>query len=95
MEGPLLDRDIYGFRYFVFVDGFTRYTAELPIVSWSYLSDAHKLFEARAERVSGALVVNLHADSEFISGDLPLHLRNKGIALLLTQAYAPEINWHC
>lgn len=93
IKGPLLDKDIYGFRYFVvFVDEFSRYTVELPMISRSHLCDAYKLFEARAERVSGTSVVNLHADGEFISDDLRLHLRNRGIALLLTQPYAPEMN---
>ena len=93
IKGPLLDKDIYGFRYFViFVDEYTRYSVELPMTQRSHLCDAYKLFEARAERISGRLIVNLHADGEFISDDLRSHLRNKGIALLLTQPYAPQMN---
>lgn len=93
IKGPLLDKDIYGFRYFaIFVDEFTRYSVELPMTRRSHLCDAYKLFEARAERVSGCMIVNLHADGEFISDDLRTHLRNRGIALLLTQPYAPQMN---
>ena len=93
IKGPLLDKDILGYRYFVvFVDEFSRYTVELPLTHRGHLCNAYKLFEARAERLSGALVVNLHADGEFIGEDLRTHLRNKGIALLLTQPYAPQMN---
>ena len=93
VKGPLLDRDIYGFRYFVvFLDEFTRYTFELPMVDRGQLCNAYKLFEARAERVSGCSVLHLHADGEFIGDDLRLHLRNRGIELYLTQPYAPQMN---
>ena len=93
VKGPLLDRDIYGFRYFVvLLDEFTRYTVELPLVDRGQLCNAYKLFEARAERVSGCSVLHLHADGEFIGDDLRLHLRNRGIELCLTQPYAPQMN---
>ena len=93
VKGPLLDRDIYGFRYFVvFLDEFTRYTFELPMIDRGQLCNAYKLFEARAERVSGCSVLHLHADGEFIGDDLRLHLRNRGIELCLTQPYAPQMN---
>lgn len=93
IKGTLLEKDIYGFRYFViFVDEFTRYSVELLITQRSHLCDAYKLFEARAERISGSLIVNLHADGEFIRDDVRTHLRNRRIALLLTYPYAPQMN---
>lgn len=93
VTGPLLDRDIYGFRYFVvFLDEFMRYTVELPMVDRGQLYNAYKLFEARAERVFGCSVLHLHADGEFIGDDLQLHLCNRGIELCLTQPYAPQMN---
>lgn len=44
-----------------FIEEFSKYTVELPMISRSHLCD-DKLFEARAERVSSTLVLNLHAE---------------------------------
>lgn len=93
IKGPLLEKDIYGFRYMViFIDELTRWTEQYPMLARSDLFNIYKLYEARMERLSGEYVVHLHADGEYISNDFRLHLRNKGISLFLTQPYAQQMN---
>ena len=93
IKGPLLEKDIYGFRYMmIFIDELTRWTEQYPMLARSDLFNIYKLYEARMERLSGELIVHLHADGEYISNDFRLHLRNKGISLFLTQPYAPQMN---
>lgn len=93
IKGPLLAKDIHGFRYMVvFVDEFTRWTEEYPMLTRSDLFNVYKLYEARMERITGERILNLHADGKYIGNDLRTHLRNHGVALLLTQPYAPQMN---
>lgn len=95
VKGPLLDKDIYGFRFFVtFIDEFTRYTVVVPLLQKSDVFNAFKLFEARAERVANAPIVNLHCDGggEYLSNEFRAYARNKGIHVLITQPYGPEMN---
>ena len=95
LKGPLLDKDVYGFRFFiVFVDEHSRYTSVYPLVEKADAFNAFRIFEARAERVSGHKIVNLHVDGggEFINNSLRSHCRDRGIAIYLTQAYSPEMN---
>ena len=50
VKGPLLARDVHGFKYFViFVDEKSRYTHMYPLLAKSDVFDAYKLFEARVE----------------------------------------------
>ena len=95
LKGPLLDNDVYGFRFFViFVDEKSRYTKVFPLLAQSDAFNAFKVFEARAERVTGRRIINLHVDGggEFLSGDFRTHCRNRGIEIFPTQAYSPEMN---
>ena len=49
LKGPLLDKDVYGFRYFiVFVDEHTCYTSVYPLVDKSEAFSAFRIFEARS-----------------------------------------------
>ena len=95
LKGPLLDKDVYGFRFFiVFVDEHSRYTAVYPLVDKAEAFSAFRIFEARAERVIGNQIVNLHVDGggEFINNSFRSHCRDRGIAIYFTQAYSPEMN---
>ena len=47
VKGPLLDKDIHGFRYFIiFVDEKSRYIFVYPLLEKSHVFPAFKLFEA-------------------------------------------------
>lgn len=97
VKGPLLDKDIYGFHFFVtFIDEFTRLTVVFPLEKKSDVFNAFKLFEARAERMGGPgnSILNIHCDGggEYMSNEFRAYLRNKGIHVFNTQPYAPEMN---
>lgn len=95
VKGPLLDKDVHGFRYFViFVDEKSRYTAVFPLLQKSDVFDAYKLYEVRVERVTNLKIVNLHVDvgGEWVNNLMHVHCRNRGIELYLTAGYAPSMN---
>lgn len=95
LKGPLLDKDVYGFRFFAtFIDEFTRWTVVFPLNQKGDLFNAFKLFEARAERVSNQKIMNLHCDGggEYMSNEFRAYCRDKGIHVLVTQPYGPEMN---
>lgn len=96
LKGPLpVDADVYGFRFFIiFIDEKSRYTKAYPLLEKSNAFGAFKVFEARAERVTGNRIINLHVDGggEFLSSEFRTHCRNRGIELCTTQAYSPEMN---
>ena len=97
VKGPLLDKDVYGFRYFcTFICEFTRWTVEYPLLHKNHVFGAYKLFESRYERRTsdGEKIVYLHIDNgpEYLTNDFRTYLRNKGVALCVTQPYSPEMN---
>ena len=95
VKGPLLDRDVYGFHFFcVFVDEATRWIVAYPMLQKGHVFGAYKLFEARYERLSGERVLHIHFDGggEYMSTEFQTHLRNRGVAVCVTQAYSPEMN---
>lgn len=95
VKGPLLQKDVHGFRYFVvFVDEKSRYTFTYPLLEKSDVFPAFKLFESRTERLTGSSILHLHVDvgGEWVSGDMRAHCRNRGIEILFTSGYAPNMN---
>ena len=95
VKGPLLNRDILGFRFFVvFVDEKSRFLTTFPLLAKSDVFNAYKLFEARVERLTGCKIVNFHVDigGEWVSNDMRGHCRNRGIELLFTAGYTPNMN---
>lgn len=95
IKGPLLNRDVYGFRFFcIFICEFTRWTAVYPLLEKGHAFGAFKIYEARYERLASEKILNLHIDGgpEFLSTAFRSHLRNAGIALCVTQPYSPEMN---
>ena len=95
IKGPLLDKDVYGFKFFcTFICEYTRWTAEYPLLEKGQVFEAYTLFEARFERLAGERILHLHIDGgpEYLTNDFRSHLRNKGVALCVTQPYSPEMN---
>lgn len=95
LKGPLLDKDIYGFRYFcTFICEFTRWIVQYPLLEKSHTFGAYKLFATRYERLAGSPILGLHIDggSEYFTNEFRLHLRNTGVAVCPTQTYSPEMN---
>jgi len=95
IKGPLLDKDVYGFKFFcTFICEHTRWTAEYPLLEKGHVFGAYKLFEARFERLAGERILHLHIDGgpEYLTNDFRSHLCNKGVALCVTQPYSPEMN---
>ena len=95
LKGPLLDKDIYGFRYFcTFICEYTRWIVQYPLLEKKHTFGAYKLFAARYEKLAGSPILNLHIDggSEYFTNEFRLHLRNTGVAVCPTQPYSPEMN---
>ena len=68
--GPLLDKDIYGFRYFItFTDEATRYTWTYLLVDKADAFNAFLAFQAQVEQQSGLKIKGVYADNggEYIS----------------------------
>ena len=95
LKGPLLDKDVFGYRYFaIFVNEKTRYMKVYPLLEKSDTFGAFRIYEARSERVTGAKIIHLHVDGggEFMSDSFRSHCRDRGIAIFCTQPYSPEMN---
>jgi len=95
IKSPLLDKDIYGFKFFfTFICEHTHWTAEYPLLKKRQVFGAYKLFEARYEKLAGEHILHLHRDGgpEYLTNDFRSHLRNKGVILCVTQSYSPKIN---
>ena len=93
--GPLLDKDIYGFKYFItFTDEVTRYTWTYPLVEKSDAFNAFLVFQAQVERQSGLKIKGVYADngSEYISNQFRAYLHDNGMILYTSQPYSPEMN---
>lgn len=73
VKGPLLEKDIHGFHYFVvFLDEKSRFTTIYPLLEKGDVFSAFKLFEARIEQLSGLRIINLHVDlgGEWVSNNM-------------------------
>ena len=95
VKGPLLEKDLYGFRYFcTFICEFTRWTVQYPLLHKNHVFGAYKLYEARYERLANEKILYLHIDggSEYLTNDFRTYLRGRGVALSVTQPYSPEMN---
>ena len=95
VKGPLLEKDVYGFKYFViFIDEKSRFTTVYPLLQKTDVFAAYKLFEARMERVAGCQILNLHVDmgGEWTLNEMRAHCRNRGIEILFTAGYTPNMN---
>ena len=95
LKGPCLDKDVYGFRYFVaFTDEKTRFTRVFPIVNKSDTFGAFKTYQAQSERETGCKILALMIDGggEFLSNEWRTHCLNQGIVIRTTQPYSPEMN---
>ena len=95
IKGPLLHRDVYGFRFFcVFICEFTRWAVVYPLLEKGHAFGTYKLYEARYERLASQSITHLHIDggTEFLSHAFRSHLRDSGVALCVTQPYSPEMN---
>ena len=95
VKGPLLEKDLYGFRYFcTFICEFTRWTVQYPLLHKNHVFGAYKLYEARYERLANEKVLYLHIDggSEYLTNEFRTYLRGRGVALSNTQPYSPEMN---
>ena len=95
LKGPLLDKDIYGFRYFcTFICEHTCCIVQYPLLEKRHTFSAYKLFAAWYEKLAGSSILNLHihGGSEYFTNEFRLHLRNDGVAVCPTQPYSPEMN---
>ena len=95
LKGALLEQDVYSFKFFIaFVEEKTRYTNIYPLLEKGDAFGAFKIYEARAERVTGYKIVNLHVDGggEFVSNNFRAHCRDRGIAIHFTQPYSTEMD---
>ena len=64
VKGPLLDKAIYSFCYFVtFTDDKTRFSWVFPLFTKSEVFAAFRLFETMVERETGLKIKALHMDS--------------------------------
>ena len=73
LKGPLLEKDVYGFKFFIaFIEEKTRYTNVYPLLENGDAFVAFKIYEARAERVTGYKIVNLYVDGggELVTNNL-------------------------
>lgn len=95
LKGTCLDKDIYGFKYFVtFTDEKTRFTHTFPILEKSFAFSAFKTFKAQAERESDYNILQLMLDGggELLSNEWRTYCLNEGIVIRITQPYSPEMN---
>ena len=95
LKGPCLDKDIYGFKYFVtFTDEKTRFTRTFPIVEKSNAFGAFKTFKAQAERETDCKILSIMTDGggEFLSHEWRTYCLNEGIVMHTTPPYTPEMN---
>ena len=71
LKGPCLDKDVYGFRYFIaFTDEKSRYTHVFPLLQKSDSFGAFRTFKAQAERECGNQLLALMVDG---GGELLSH----------------------
>ena len=95
VKEPLLDKDVYGFRFFcTFICKYARWTVQYPLLEKNQVFGAYKLFESRSERRANERILHLNIDGgrEYLSNEFRTHLRNKGVALCITQPYSPKMN---
>ena len=95
IKGPCLDKDIYGFRYFMLcVDEKTRFCKTYLMVDRNEAFACFKSFHVESERESGCLLIELQIDAgpELVSNDFRAYLINRGIKLRITAPYTPEMN---
>ena len=95
LKGPCIDKDIYGFKYFVtFTDEKTRFTRTFPIVEKSSAFGAFKTFKAQAERETDCKILSIMTDGggEFLSHEWRTYCLNEGIVMHTTPPYTPEMN---
>lgn len=95
IKGPCLDKDLYGFRYFMAcTDEKSRYTKTYPLREKKDAFGAFRAFEAFSERETGLKILAVHFDGggEFVGNEFRTHLTERGIKIRLTAPYTPEMN---
>ena len=93
--GPFPTTAYDGSRYFVtFMDDYSRASIVYAIKSKSDVSDKFKEFVAMAEALHGKRVSKLRNDNggEYNTNELKEYCTKKGIQILFTVAYNPEMN---
>lgn len=95
LKGPCLDKDIYGFRYFIaFTDEKSRFTRTFPLLQKSDSFGAFRTYKAQSERETGNQILALMVDGggELLSNEWRTYCQNEGIVVRVTQPYSPEMN---